>query len=141
MNTAPQPAALGPALADPQDLPRSFALAWGARDLAALAGLFAEDADLLTLTGAWAEGRKAIADVLEAELAGAFARARLVTGRSKWRPIGRDGAMVMQRFVLSGIRHEDGSDAGRVGTVLSAALALTPRGWEILSASFTVEGA
>ncbi|WP_126978376.1 YybH family protein [Frigidibacter oleivorans] len=123
----------------PDTLPRVFAAAWGARDAEAIAALFAEDADLLTLTGAWAEGRAAIAAILAGELAGAFLRARLVTGRTKLRALGQDGAVLMQRFVLSGVRTEDGQDAGRIGTVLSAALQPGPEGWEIASASFCIE--
>lgn len=122
-----------------EDFPRAFALAWGGRDIAALAGLFAEDADFLTLTGAWAEGREAIGDILAGELAGAFARARLVTGKAKLRPIGPGGAVLMQRFVLSGIRNADGSDAGRIGAILSAVLLAGRDGWQAVSASFTVE--
>lgn len=126
-------------LATPDDLPRAFAAAWGARDVRTLAELFAQDADLLTLTGAWAEGRKAIAEVLAGELAGAFSRAKLVTGRVKMRRLGPEGAILMQRFVLSGIRNEDGSDAGRIGTVLCAALMPAEDGWQIVNATFTVE--
>jgi len=124
----------------PDQFSRAFSLAWGSRDVATLAAMFAEDADLLTLTGAWAEGRKAIADVLAGELAGAFARAKLVTGRTKLRELGDGGAVLMQRFVLSGIRHADGSDAGRVGAVLNAVMVAAEDGWEVVSASFTVEG-
>ena len=124
----------------PDQFSRAFSLAWGSRDVATLAAMFAEDADLLTLTGAWAEGRQAIADVLAGELAGAFARAKLVTGRTKLRELGTGGAVLMQRFVLSGIRHADGSDAGRVGAVLNAVMVAGGGGWEVVSASFTVEG-
>lgn len=124
----------------PDQFSRAFSLAWGSRDVGTLAAMFAEDADLLTLTGAWAEGRKAIADVLAGELAGAFARAKLVTGRTKLRALGTGGAVLMQRFVLSGIRHADGSDAGRVGAVLNAVMVAGDGGWQLVSASFTVEG-
>lgn len=128
-------------LASPADFPRAFSSAWSARDVDRLAAMFAEDADFLSLTGAWAEGRAEVAEVLGGELAGAFSRARLVTGRAKLRDVGRDGAVLIQRFVLSGIRNEDGSDAGRVGTILSAVLAGgAAAGWQVVSASFTVEG-
>lgn len=123
----------------PDDFARQFATAWGARDVDGLVGLFSEDADLLTLTGAWAEGRQQIGDVLAGELAGAFARARLVTGKAKVRVLGKETAVVMQRFVLSGIRNPDGSDAGRIGTVLSAVVAPGAGGWEVRQATFSVE--
>lgn len=119
---------------------RSFAQAWLAQDAAGLAALFAEDADFLSLTGAWAEGRQAIERVLKGEWKGAFAKARLVTGRGKLRPLGPAVAVVHQRFVLSGIRHEDGSDAGRIATILIAVLARQSSGWAAVSAQFTAEG-
>lgn len=119
---------------------RSFAQAWLAQDATALAAHFAEDGDFLSLTGAWAEGRPAVERVLKAELKGAFARARLVTGRAKLRALGPGLAVVHQRFVLSGVRNEDGSDAGRIGTVLIAVLAEQPTGWVAVSAQFAAEG-
>ena len=126
-------------LAAPDHLPRSFAAAWSARDADRIAALFAEDADLLSLTGHWAEGRKAIAETFADELAGAFQRARLVTGRAKQRQLAPGVAQVMQRFVLSGILNPDGSDAGRVGAVLSAVLVERPGGWSVAAAQFTAE--
>lgn len=125
---------------DPAGFPRAFADAWSARDARAIAALFAEDADFLTLTGHWAEGRKAITETLAGELAGAFARAKLVTGRSKGRAISPGVAHVMQRFVLSGILNADGHDAGRIGAVLSAVLTATDGGWTVAAAQFTAEG-
>ncbi len=124
----------------PADLPRAFALAWGARDAQALAELFAEDADFLSLTGGAAEGRAEIAALLAGEMSGAFARARLVTGRSKLRPLGPHAAVLIQRFVLSGIVHVDGTDAGRIGAVLAATLGVGAKGWEIVAAQFVAEG-
>lgn len=49
-------------------------------------------------------------------------------------------AQVMQRFVLSGVLNADGSDAGRIGAVLSALLTRSEGDWWIVSASFTGEG-
>ena len=127
-------------LSAPEAFPRAFANAWSARDPRAIAALFAEDADFLTLTGHWAEGRKAIAETLAGEMAGAFSRAKLVTGRTKQRDIAPGAAQVMQRYVLSGIVNADGSDAGRVGAILSAVLVEGPQGWSVAAAQFTAEG-
>ncbi|MEZ5778254.1 MAG: SgcJ/EcaC family oxidoreductase [Paracoccaceae bacterium] len=126
-------------LSDPADFPRAFTNAWSARDTRTLAELFTEEADFLTLTGHWAEGKKAISETLAGELAGAFARAKLVTGRTKVSPLVKGAAQVMQRYVLSGIVHADGSDAGRVGAVLSAVLVEGPAGWKVAAAQFTAE--
>jgi uncharacterized protein (TIGR02246 family) len=125
----------------PEDFPRAFARAWGARDAVGLAGYFAKDADFLSLTGGAATGRDEIAELLAGELSGAFARARLVTGRIKLRPVGERACVVLQRFVLSGIVHPDGSDAGRVGAVFAATMERLEAGWEIVSAQFVVEPA
>lgn len=127
-------------LPDPTRFPRAFADAWAARDAGAVAALFADDADFLTLTGHWSEGRKAIADTVAGEMAGAFARAKLVTGRVKARAIAPGVAHVMQRYVLSGIVNADGSDAGRVGAILSATLVEGAEGWRVAAAQFTAEG-
>ena len=126
-------------LKDPALFPRAFTDAWSARDAAAMAALFAEDADLLSLTGHWAEGRKAIAETLRGEMAGAFARAKLVTGRSKIRKLTPWVVLVMQRYVLSGILNADGSDVGRVGAILSAVLVEDDGVWRVSAAQFTAE--
>ncbi len=126
-------------LTDPAAFPRAFADAWAARDARAMAALFAADADFLTLTGHWAEGKKAIEAAVAAEMAGAFARAKLVTGRARARALAPGVAHVMQRFVLSGILHADGTDAGRVGAILSATLVEAPGGWQVAAAQFTAE--
>lgn len=127
-------------LPDPARFPRAFADAWAARDARAMAALFAQDADFLTLTGHWAEGQKRIAETLAQEMAGAFARAKLVTGRTKVRTIAPGVTHVMQRYVLSGILNPDGSDAGRVGAILAATMVAGPDGWHVAAAQFTVEG-
>ena len=126
-------------LATPDLLPRAFAAAWAVRDADRIAALFAEDADLLSLTGHWAEGRKEIAETFAGELAGAFQRAKLVTGKAKLRDLAPGVTQVMQRFVLSGILNPDGSDAGRVGAILSAVLVQGPGGWSVAAAQFTAE--
>ncbi len=127
-------------MTEPTAFPRAFTNAWSAHDARAMAALFAEDADFLTLTGHWAEGKKAIAETLAGELAGAFARAKLVTGRTKVRELSPGVTLVMQRFVLSGILNADGTDAGRIGAVLSAVLTATESGWIVATAQFTAEG-
>jgi len=120
-----------------EDFARSFAAGWIARDAAALAALMTEDADMLSLTGAWSEGRGAITATLRGELQGLFARARLVTGRSKLRMLGTDRAVLHQRFVLSGLRGPEGQDMGRVGALLIAVLEQRPEGWRAVALQFT----
>ena len=120
----------------PDGFSRSFVLAWGGRDAAALAALCTEDAEMLTITGLWCEGRPRIQDVLQAELDGAFAQSRLVTGKGRLRPLGPGAAVLTQRFVLSSVLDAEGRDAGRVGAVLSAVLLARTEGWQAATLHF-----
>lgn len=121
----------------PEDFPRQFTSLWSARDAAGLAALLTEDADFLSLTGRWCEGRKGIETTLTAEFAGAFARARLVTGKGKFRPLGPGAAVLHQRFVLSGLIGDQGQDMGRIGALMVAVLIAQDAGWQALSLQFS----
>lgn len=121
----------------PEDFTRRFAQHWMARDVAGLVALMSDDAEMLTLTGAWCEGRAEIEAVLTAELQGAFARSRMVTGKKRLRPLGPGAAVLVQRFVLSGLVDADGRDAGRIGAVLSAVLIARRDGWQATMVHFT----
>lgn len=121
---------------EPEDFARQFAILWSRRDAQGLAAMMTEDADMLTLTGVWAEGQKAIHAALDAEFAGIFSRARLVTGRAKARRITKDTAVLHQRFVLSGLVDAEGSDMGRIGALLVATLSATPAGWQAVALQF-----
>ncbi|MGB3278056.1 MAG: SgcJ/EcaC family oxidoreductase [Pseudorhodobacter sp.] len=124
-----------------EEFPRVFARLWGARDAAGLANLMAEDADMLSLTGGWAEGRRAIEALLRDELAGGFSQSRLVTGKTRLRPLGPGAAVLHQRFVLSGLRDETGRDIGRSAAMLIAVLVARVGGWQAISLQFSaVEG-
>ncbi len=122
----------------PEDFPRRFAALWAARDAEALSELLAQDATMLTLTGLWCEGRKEILAALKAELSGAFARSRLVTGKTDLRPLGPGATLVHQRFVLSGLVDAEGRDAGRIGAMLTAVLLARKAGSDAVTLHFTV---
>lgn len=121
----------------PDDFTRAFVVLWGQRDAAGLASLCAEDAEMLSITGLWCEGRPRIAEVLEAELSGAFAQSRLVTGKGRMRPMGPGAALLSQRFVLSGLVDAEGRDAGRVAAMLSAVLLARSDGWQAAMLHFS----
>lgn len=121
----------------PDEFARRFASLWSARDADGLAALAAEDADMLTLTGLWCEGRNAIAEALTAEMAGLFSRSRLVTGKAKLRPLGPGAAVLHQRFVLSGLVDAEGRDLGRIGALLTATLIAKADGWQAVALQFT----
>lgn len=121
-----------------EEFPRVFAASWAARDATALAALMADDAYMLSLTGGWAEGRNAIAELLTSELAGAFSRSRLVSGKTRLRPLGPGAAVLHQRYVLSGLIDDRGNDMGRVGAMLIAVLTARSSGWLAISLQFSV---
>lgn len=120
----------------PTNFGRSFAAFWGAADPEALAGLMAEDADLISLTGQWAEGREAIRAALEQEFQGQLAGSRLVSGKARLRALGPDAALLSQRFVMVGLVDEGGQDLGRFNTALTVVLQQGAEGWRAISASF-----
>lgn len=124
-----EPGKTGAARMTPVEVPRAFAAAFGAQDADRIAALLAEDATVLTLTGAWAEGRRAATEVLRAEFAGTFMRARLVTGRAQMREVSVGVTLLHQRFVVSGAQGPDGVDLPRFAAMLSAVLAAGPAGW------------
>lgn len=123
--------------ASPENFIREFSTLWAARDAERLAALMSDDAEVLTLTGAWCEGRKAITTAFQAELSGTFARSRLVTGKNSLRPLGPGAAVLHQRFVLSGLVNETGQDVGRLGAILTAVLVARSDGWQAVTLHFT----
>ena len=121
----------------PQEFPRAFASAFGAQDADRLAGYLAQDAQVLTLTGAWAEGRAAATTLLAAEFSGVFARARLVTGKSTLRTLADPVRLLHQRFVVSGAQAPDGTDLPRFAALLSVVLVESAAGWQAASLTFS----
>ncbi|MBL4918194.1 SgcJ/EcaC family oxidoreductase [Szabonella alba] len=124
-------------MTDPATFLRAFAVAWGARDTEALAALIAADGDFLSLTGAHAEGRAEIKALFAAELSGTFSQSRLVTGKTRLRPLGDGAAVLVQRFVLSGLVDAEGHDLGRIGALMVATLVQGPEGWQAITLQFT----
>ena len=119
--------------ANPADILRAFSAAWGERAADHIADLCCEDADFISLTGAHAEGRQAINDVLSGEFSGALAQARLVSGRAKLRPLGHDHALAVQHFIVSGAVDEQGQEIERISIVLMATLCAQDGLWQAAS--------
>jgi uncharacterized protein (TIGR02246 family) len=122
----------------PEDFSRAFAYAFGDRDAAAMAELMAEDGTLQSLTGTWAEGREAARAAFEAEAAGLFSRARLVTGKGTVLPLSADVALLRQRFVVTGAIEETGAEMPRFGAMLVAVLQSDGLNWRAVSLTFTL---
>lgn len=123
-------------LARPEDFPHRFAEAWAARDAAALAALFAGDADFVNVVGLWWEDRAAIERAHHYGLTRIFAQSRLSVGRVKLRDLG-DTAVVHARLSLSGQTAPDGSPAQPRRTILTAVLERRDEGWLCVAAQNT----
>lgn len=121
----------------PEDFPRQFAAAFAAKDSAALGAFFGPDASFYSLTGAWAESPEEIASVFDAEAAGIFARARLVTGRGSLRPLNPFAALLRQRFTISGATEASGAELPRFAAILIAVLERTESDWFVQSLTFS----
>jgi ketosteroid isomerase-like protein len=121
----------------PEDFPRHFAAAFATQDIAALTAFFAPDASLQSLTGAWAESPEEIVATFEAEAAGIFARARLVTGKGSIRPLNPFAALLRQRFTVSGAVNESGAELPRFPAMMVAVLERNDSAWLVQSLSFT----
>jgi hypothetical protein len=102
-----------------------------------LQAFFGPDASLQSLTGAWAESPEEIAAVFEAEAAGIFARARLVTGKGSIRPLNPFAALLRQRFTISGALTETGTEIPRFPAMLIAVLERADMQWQVQSLTFT----
>ncbi|MCA0995837.1 SgcJ/EcaC family oxidoreductase [Alloyangia pacifica] len=121
----------------PGDFPAAFARAWATREGAAIAALFAEDAEFVNVTGLWWQGRAAIARPHDYALKSFFAETTLQPGRISTRYLGEDHAVVRCRFHMTGQRAPDGSAAGPRQTILIFVLRRTPQGWQAVSAQNT----
>jgi len=117
----------------PEELPKLFAAAFGKGDAATIAAWLTSDADVVSLTGAVAEGAHEAQAIFEGEFAGLLSQAKLVTGKAKLRPLGPGAAILTQRYVVSGARDETGAELPRIGCQLTAMLAATREGWRAVN--------
>lgn len=127
----------------PQDIPQAFAAAWAARDAAALAALFAEDAEFVNVVGLWWHDRAAIERAHGYALRSFFSQSTLSPGVVRVRRIGDAAAVVHCRFTLAGQLLPGGGVADPRRTILSFVAQDTGKGWQVIAAQNTdvVEGA
>ena len=114
-----------------------------ARDAAALAALFAEDAEFVNVVGLWWHDRAAIEAAHDYALRSFFADTKLKPGAIRVRMLGTDIAVVHCRFTLTGQRLPDGSTAGPRRTILSFVTRRLSAGWIVETAQNTdvIDGA
>ena len=122
---------------NPEDFTKAFAGAFGRHDAVALAALLAEDAEVLTLTGAATLGAKAAEAAFAAEFSGIFAVSRLVTGKMRLRDLGTEVTIVSQRFVVSGARDQAKTELPRIGALLTAVLVVEAGKWRAVNLTFS----
>ncbi|MEI6800620.1 MAG: DUF4440 domain-containing protein [Pseudomonadota bacterium] len=127
-------------MSGPEDFAKRFASAFGRQDAAELAEFLAEDADVLTLTGALVDSAALAEATFAEEFAGIFATARLVSGKNRLRVLGPGAAIVTQRFVVSGARDDHGAELPRFSAVLTAVLTARSAGWQAVSLTFSATG-
>ena len=121
----------------PEEFPAAFARAWATREGAAIAALFAEDAEFVNVTGLWWSGREAIARPHDYALKSFFAETSLRPGRVSTRLLGPDHAVVRCRFRMTGQRAPDGREAGPRQTILVFVLERSAEGWRAVTAQNT----
>ena len=124
-------------LAAPADVVHAFAAAWAARDGAALAGLFAQDADFVNVVGLWWHDRAAIEAAHTYGLTRIFAHSHLRAGRISTRMLGADHAIVHVRWHLTGQSAPDGTPAAPRQSVMSFVMARAQAGWHAVAAQNT----
>ena len=121
----------------PETFAKLFATAFAAQDAPALVQMLAEDAEVVTLTGAIAEDHAEAKRAFDQEFAGIFARVRLVSGKTRLRPLGPGGAILHQRYVVIGAQDQQGQELPRFGAVLTAVLLARADGWRAVSLTFS----
>ena len=121
----------------PEEIPEHFAAAWNARDAAALAALFVEDADFVNVVGLWWHKR---ADIQRAHAYGLqviFDQSSLRAGGIKLRLLGQDYAVVHCRWHLTGQRDPVGELLGERTTVMVFVAQHSSSGWQVVTAQNT----
>ncbi|MGH3319373.1 MAG: SgcJ/EcaC family oxidoreductase [Streptosporangiaceae bacterium] len=93
---------------DPADLPRLFVVAWNRRDAAAIADLFAADADFVNVVGLWWRRREEIRRAHDYGLRTFFRHSRMSLGRIEVRRLGEAAAVVHFRWRVEGQYLPDG---------------------------------
>ena len=121
----------------PQDIPRLFAEAWNSRDAAALAGLFADDADFVNVVGLWWRNRPDIERAHAYGLSTFFKESELSARRVEVRLLGDSVAVVHVRWRLSGQLDKDGTSLDDRLAVMVFVAEYRDHAWEVVAAHNT----
>jgi uncharacterized protein (TIGR02246 family) len=114
-----------------RDLVDSFAVAWNRHDGPALAALFTEDGDFVNVIGRWAQGRAAIAAVLNRNHPTIFRESHLAQTNVTIRSPRPEVAIVHARWNLSGERGQQDEVLPPRQGIITLLLTKEPGGWRI----------
>ncbi|WP_343712673.1 SgcJ/EcaC family oxidoreductase [Inquilinus sp.] len=120
-----------------EDVPAAFILAWNRHDMAALAALFAEDADFVNVVGAWWRSRAEIGAAHVATHATIFKESRLEGEVAEITRLGPGVAALHVAWTLDGLRGPDGTPAEPRQGILLLVLTEATDGWRIRIAQNT----
>lgn len=120
-----------------EDVPAAFIAAWNRHDMAALAALFAEDADFVNVVGLWWRSRAEIEAAHAATHAAIFKDSRLEGDIAKVSRLGPGTAALHVAWTLTGQSGPDSAPAGPRQGILLLVLTEAPGGWRIRIAQNT----
>ena len=121
----------------PEDIPATFIEAWNRHDMAALAGLFAEDAHFVNVVGMWWTSRVEIEAAHAATHATMFKDSRLTGTLAALTPLTAEVVALHVTWKLEGQIEPDGSRGGTRRGILLFVATGEPEGWRIRVAQNT----
>ena len=122
----------------PLDIASKFTKAWNAGDARAIAEMFAEDADFVSVVGLWWTSRRSIRRALKRGFAEWFAGSTFQVEKLSQRLVGSNGAVIIARWRIEGQRDPEGELAeARRGLATVAMQQLEDGTWLCVSCHFT----
>ena len=123
--------------ARPEDIPAAFAAAWEARDAAALAALFAEDADFVNVVGLWWRNRGDIERAHHYGLTTFLRASELSARRIEVKRLGETLATVHVRWRLRGQLDKQGNRLNDRFAIMLFVAEKKDSGWQVVAAQNT----
>ncbi len=124
-------------MTEPGEIADRFVEAWNRADAAALAALFAADADFVNVVGLWWENRDRIRQAHEYGFRRIFSDSAMAVQRTKVRRLGESAAVVHVEWTLSGQSPQAGTDPGERSGIFCFVLQKNDDAWLAVSAHNT----
>lgn len=121
-------------MSHPENIADNFARHWNEKDAQKLAGLFADDADFINVTGLWWENQRSIERAHDYGLKVIFPDSELSVKKTKFRKLGEAAGVVIARMLLTGQSGLDGKNAGHRQTLFTFVMEKKETGWICVSA-------